>query len=383
MEMWSRAEAVIIGGGINGLGLAYALAKGGMRDVIVLEREYLGSGATGRCAGGIRQQWGTRENVLLARESVRLWEGLSEELGYNVWFRQGGYLLLAFTEEELRELEANVRLQNSLRVKSRLLSPEEAMEKVPLLRPDGIVGAAFCGEDGIAYHQAAVWGYAEAARRLGVEIWPFTEVTHVRVKGGEVQGVETTRGEVQAPVVVNAAGGHSRRIAEMVGVELPNRPYRREILATEPLKPVLDPLVLSFHHNTYFAQTMRGEIIAGTGGEEERPSEVHTHSLRFLQRTAKTLLRLAPQLGALKTLRQWSGLYDVTPDGKPILGEADEVEGFYQLNGFSGHGFMFAPIATQLMAELILHGETSLPIDSLHPRRFEEGETEKERFIVG
>lgn len=375
-----RAGAVIVGGGAVGLGIAYRLVEMGMKGVVVIEKGYLGSGATGRCAGGIRQQWGAEENIVLARESVRLWERLSEELGFNVWFRQGGYLLLAFTEEELASFERNVKLQNSLGVPSRVVGPEEVRRIAPAVEAE-VLGGAYCPTDGIAHHDPVVWGYARAARRLGVEVEPFTEVRAIEVAGGRVKGVKTTRGEIESPVVVNAAGAEARDVARMAGVELPNTPYRREILVTEPLKPFLDPLVISFHHNTYFAQTMRGEVVAGTG-DAEPPAYRMDSSLEFLERTAKALVTLAPRLSGVKVLRQWAGLYDVTPDGKPILGVTDGLEGFIQANGFCGHGFMLSPIVAKLVAELVVDGRTSIPIDSLNLRRF-KGEVKGEGMAVG
>jgi sarcosine oxidase subunit beta len=379
--MREKADVVVIGGGITGCGTAYNLAKKGYTDVIVLERQALCAGGSGRCGGGIRQQFTTEANITLAMESVRLFEQLSEDLDTDIEYEQGGYLIIAY-EDEVDQFKKNVSLQNSLGLDSKFITPEEAREIVPLLNIDPIAGATFCQTDGHANPFRVVHGYARKAQEMGVEINRFTNVTGIAVEDGQIQSVETDKGKIKTNTVVNAAGAYSRDIAAMAGVDLPNNPYRHEILVTEPLEHVLDPMIISFKTGVYFSQQNHGSIIGGIGDPEEPSSYNLSGSLRFLKRMAKTVVELVPAFGHLNILRQWAGLYDVTPDAQPILGWTEGVDRFCQANGYSGHGFMIAPKVTELIAELIVDGKPSMPIDDLNLKRF-EGEITGETYVVG
>ncbi|MHA2233688.1 MAG: NAD(P)/FAD-dependent oxidoreductase [Candidatus Hodarchaeales archaeon] len=243
--MKTKANVAIIGGGINGVGMAYNLAKRGIEDVVLCEKNYLGSGASGRNGGGIRQQWTTKENILLAKEGVKSYEKLAGELGWNLLFRQGGYLIPAFSEEQERQFKENIKLQNLLGVKSSYLTPEKAQQIVPMLNIEEMYGAAFNKSDGTLYPFAPLWGYARAAKRMGVEIYPRTEVEDIRLDSSKIRSVITNHGEIETSVIINVAGAFSRNIAKMVGLNLPNKPYRHEIMVSEPLKFFLKPMVIS------------------------------------------------------------------------------------------------------------------------------------------
>ena len=380
--MRTSADVVIIGAGVTGAALAYTLAKRGVRDVLLLERRFPCAGATGRCGGGIRQQFTSESNIRLAMGSVRIYEGLSEELDYDIEYVQGGYLVLAETEEEVALQREAVALQNELGLPSRALAPEEVWEIVPLFDIRTIAGATFCPTDGHANPFRVVEGYLRGAKRLGVELQKFTEVTDLIVRGGKVTEVVTSRGRVAAGLVVNAAGAWSKRIAAMAGVELPSRPVRHEILATEPIQPITDVMVVSLHTSIYFSQTAQGQIVGGIGDPAERPGYNIRSSLRFLLRFLRELVRHIPALGQLTVLRQWAGLYDVTPDAQPILGPTPGLANFIQANGYSGHGFMIAPKVAELLADYIERGEVSEDLARLSLSRF-EGEVREEAFVVG
>lgn len=379
--MREKADVVIIGGGVTGCGAAYNLAKKGVEDIVVLERNFLCYGASGRCGGGIRQQFTTEANIKLAMESVRLFEGLSEELETDIEYEQGGYLIIAY-EDEVEQFKKNVKLQNSLGLDARFISPEEAREIVPLLNIDPIAGACFCQTDGHANSFRVVHGYAKKAKEKGVHIEKFTEVRDIETADGQIRAVKTAKGTIETDTVVNAAGAYSRNIAAMVGVEMPNKPYRHEILATEPVEHVLDPMIISFKTGIYFSQQKHGAIIGGIGDPGEPSSYNMSGSLLFLKRMARKMTELVPAFGHLNIVRQWAGLYDVTPDAQPILGWTEGVERFCQANGYSGHGFMIAPKVTELIAELIVDGKTSMPIDDLNLKRF-ESEITGETYVVG
>lgn len=379
-----KADVVIIGGGINGCSLAYRLAKEGM-DVIVLEKSYLASGATGRCGAGIRQQFSIRENAVLAIESVKIFERLEEELGGEIDLRQGGYLIAIHDEKELDEARENVRMQRSLGLEVSILDADEINDIVPILDVDGMkaVAATFCPTDGHADPFKTTDAYARAARENGARIHTFTRALDIEINGKSVSAVKTDKGKIKTNVVVNASGAWSKKVTEMAGIKLPNQPYRKEILVTERLKPIFEAMVISFKDGIYFSQQREGQIIGGIPIKEEKPGYYQNPTLSFLKHMSTTLTRYAPSLKHLKVLRQWTGFYDVTPDARPILGEVDGLDGFIQCNGFSGHGFMVSPIVAKLLAELIINGKTPIPIDSFNLRRFKEMKLEREKGVVG
>jgi len=377
------AEIIIVGGGVNGVATAYNLVKRGMNGVVVLEKSYPGAGATGRCGGGIRQQWGLEENVVLARESVRIFENLSAELGFNIFFRQGGYLMLVYDEREREVVEKTIPMHNSLGVPTRVLDCKEIAELVPGLRLDGVLGGAFCPSDGTAYPYAVLWGYAESARRLGAEIYNYAEVKRISRLPDGVFRVETDGEVFEAPRLLNVAGARTRDVAKMVGVHVPTTPYRHEIAVTEPLKAFLEPMVISPKKGFYFSQSMRGEIVGGVGGDDEPCSYSTQSSPEFLFKYAAALREVFPSLGNARIIRQWAGSYDMSPDHRPIVGGVDGVDGYYHACGFSGHGFMLSPIVSKLLAELITTGSTSLPIGNLRLERFDSGDLTHDPYVVG
>lgn len=381
--MKNKASVVVIGGGVVGCAIAYNLAKMGERDVVVLERNFLASGATGRCGAGVRQQWGTEMNCLLSKGSMQIFENMNEilETKRDIELKQGGYLLLAYSEKEMNQFKKNVELQHSLDIPSRLIAPEEAKEIVPYLNTDKLLGGAFCPTDGHANPFLVTQAYADAARRLGVEIYTHTEVTGIKQENGRVVGVETNRGTIMTDKVVNAAGGYSASIGKMVGLDLPVYAERHQILVTEPVEPMQGPMVMSFSYNIYCQQSPHGSFIMGFGDPNEPRDGNIRSSWQFLEEMAEKATWLLPPLKHLRVVRQWSGLYNITPDRQPILCEAPEVPGFYMSIGFSGHGFMIAPMVGILMAEMILGKELSMRL-SLDLGRFERGELVLEPSVV-
>jgi sarcosine oxidase subunit beta len=380
--MIKKADIVIIGGGVVGCSIAYNLAKLGAKNIILLEKNTLASGATGRCGAGIRQQFGTKMNCILARESIKIFENLSQELEYDIELNQGGYLILAYTEKEVNQFKKNVALEQSLNIKARFITVEEAKEIVPPLNTEGILAATFCPTDGHANPFKTNFAYAEAAERLGVKIYTFTEVKEIETENHKIVAVNTDKGKVLTPIVVNAAGGYSGIIGKMVGVDLPVYSQRHQILITEPLDPLFRPMLMSFSRNFYCQQTPHGSIIMGFGDPNERKDGDIGSSWQFAQEMAQKMTAVVPLLKEVSMVRQWAGLYNMSPDAQPILGEHPQIEGFYIAIGFSGHGFMLAPITSKLIAELILKRKTSLPIDKLEIGRFERGELILEPSVV-
>ena len=382
--MRDQASVVIIGGGIMGLSIAYHLAKNhGITDTVVVEKGYLCGGASGRNGGGVRAQFGSQENIQLMQESIRMCRDFAAEMKINVWFRQGGYLFLVRTEEARKRLEASVKIQNECGLGTKLLEPNAAKRFVRELDTDGVLCASYNPDDGVVFPWPFVWGYAECASGLGVDIATFTDVTGFRTHGPRIEAVMTSRGEIRTNRVVNACGAWSPQVAAMLGVSLPNRPHRHEICSTEPLKPWLDPLVADLSNGLYFSQSMRGEIVGGISNEDVPEGLDMGSSHRFLALYARALTQTVPVLGRVKVLRQWAGCYDLTPDANPIVGPVDEVEEFYQASGFMGHGFMMAPVMGKLLADHIADG-TNLPLfERWNLRRFAQGKLLTETMIIG
>jgi sarcosine oxidase, subunit beta len=390
--MSDRPEIVVVGAGIMGLAIAYHLARLGVTDIVVIDQSYLCGGASGRNGGGVRAQWSSEANIQLMQESVRMCKDFAFEMKINVWFRQGGYLFLARTEDKRRALEESVTLQNENGLSTRMLTPSEARAIVPELDTDGVVAASYSPEDGVVFPWPFVWGFAQAARKLGVQVQTFTEVVGFETHGSRIDGVvvkDVTPGAsratrvIETHKVVNACGAWSPAVARMLGVELPNRPHRHEICSTEPLKPWLKPLVADLSDGLYFSQSTRGEIVGGVGQERVPEGLNQESSFAFLGKYARALTRACPVLGDVKVLRQWAGCYDITPDANPIVGAVDEVENFFQASGFMGHGFMMAPVMGKRIAEQIVQPSESELFTRWNLRRFKEGKLLSEAMIIG
>ena len=271
--MRTSADVVIIGGGIIGTSIAYHLAKMGEQQIVVLEKEsMLGIGSTGKCAGGIRQQFSTEVNIRLAMESVRFFENFGEELDADPEFRQNGYLFLATTEEEVTAFQQNVALQRSLGLKVEILSPPEAKDLVPALNVEDVLLATYCATDGYADPHSVLQGFAKGARRLGVEVCTDTEATAIELKAGKVRAVATNQGRIETPVVVDAAGPWLAIVGRMAGIELPVLPYRRQMFVTDPFPAIPDPvpMVIDFQPSFYFRKEGPG-ILMGMTDDEEPP----------------------------------------------------------------------------------------------------------------
>lgn len=382
--MKRTADAVIIGGGVIGCSIAYNLVVRGLRNVVVLERDFLAGGATGRCGAGVREQWGSETNCLLAKRSIEFFERMQEALGtpYDIEFKQGGYLLLAYTEKQWEQFKRNVSLQHTLGIPSRLVTPEEAKEIVPGLCIDGLVGATFCPKDGHCNPFKVTYAYAHASKRLGASIETFSPVVRVLCGESRIKGVATPKEEIHAPVVINAAGAWSLLVSDMVGVRLPLVIERHQILVTEPVAPVQEPMIMSFHHGLYCQQTPQGQFIMGIGDPKESKGFSMRSSWPFLVEMAVKITALLPHLKDVRVIRQWAGLYDITPDAHPIIGGVVGLDGYYVATGFSGHGFMISPVTGELISELVLGRRPSFPVERLGLERFERGDLNVEPAVV-
>ncbi|MBS3813707.1 FAD-binding oxidoreductase [Candidatus Bipolaricaulota bacterium] len=378
--MRNSANVVVIGGGSIGCSVAYNLAKFGVEDVVLLEKDSLASGATGRCAAGVRQQWGTEENCLVAKRSIELLTTLSDELNAELDFRQSGYMLVASTPEETDQLEENMKLQNKLGIPSEKLSLREAEELVPYLNFSEVEGIFFCEEDGHLDPFKTTFAYARAAERLGVEININTGVLDIVFDDG-VKGVITTEGKISTNLVVNATGPSTKYIGNSLNLAHPVEPERHQILITEPLERVLGPMIISFQHNSYIQQVPHGGFIMGYGNPNEPHYINYKHSWRFLENMAQKAVQQLPVLKDVRVVRQWAGHYGISPDGQPVLGEVPGYAGYILACG-CGKGFMLAPAIGEGVAKLITGESVSIPIDKMGIERFESGDLITEPAVV-
>ncbi|MDX6532508.1 MAG: hypothetical protein QOF68_252 [Gaiellales bacterium] len=377
----SAYEVVIVGGGVQGLALAFELAQRGIRDVCVVDADYPGSGASGRNGEMIRSAFSSVEWAGFFDVSLRRWHALSDALDFNVLFTPAGYLVLASTDEHLERGRRAAARQRELGIPTRIVSEQEVRELAPALNPELIRGGVFQADAGFAHHDAVVWGYARAAARLGVEIHPFTTVTGIAVTAGRVAGVETTRGSISTSLVVDAAGGRSRDVAALAGIEVPTATQRLEAIVTESLRPFLRPAVALVHQLGYGHQTTRGEFVGGTEQRVMPPADNLSCSLFSLRDACQKFVHAFPVLAGARLVRHWAGVIEMAADLAPILGPVPEVEGFWLDSGWV-YGFAGAPAAGLLMAEAIDTGRVPHLMAPFAVERLREGRLIAEDSLV-
>jgi len=317
--------------------------------------------------------------------SVKIFEKLSKELGEDIELRQGGYIIAVHDKKELLQSEKNVEMQKSLGIPVRIISTMEITKIVPILDVKGMnaIAATFCHTDGHANPFKTTFAYANAARKYCANIFTHTTVTNVKTKNKHVSEVITDKGNIKTDFVVNAAGIDSKEICDLVGIKIPSKPVRKEIMATERLQPLFEAMVISFKDGIYFSQQNEGQIVGGIPIPEQKFGYKTTPTVSFLHHMSKTLTRYAPVLKHINMLRHWTGFYDVTPDSRPILGETKNLQGFIHCHGFSGHGFMISPMVTKILSEYIVDGKTSEILNSLSLSRFKDKKIEHEMAVVG
>ncbi len=375
LDVPSKADVVIVGGGIIGVSIAYFLGRKGVQEVVLLEREMLGQGSTGKCAGGIRTQFSTPINVQFSLLSLQVFERFEELFGVDPEFHRVGYLFLASEEAHWSQLLQNERLLRSMGVGPEILSPEEISRRWPFLVTEDLLGGSYSPRDGYAGPYEVLQGFARGARKLGVKLLEGVEVTALRTSQGRVKGVELGDGRsISCEWVVNAAGPQASQIAAMAGLELPVKPYRRQLFFTDTFEHLPDeiPLTIDLASGWYMRREGKGLLLSGPQDSESSFNEnVDFDSAEW---TAERSLKRCPILEKARIVRGWAGLYEVSPDHHAIIGEFPELRGFLCVNGFSGHGFQHSPAAGIAAAELIVDGKaTTLDVSPLAPTRFREG----------
>ena len=356
-ENWPRAwrapepkaayDVVIIGGGGHGLATAYYLAtEHGISNVAVIEKGWIGGGNTGRNTTIVRSNYLWDESAAIYEKSLKLWEGLSQELNYNVMFSQRGVMNLAHNQHDLRELSRRVNANRLNGVDSEILSPAEIKAFCPIINtaPTArypVLGASLQRRGGVARHDAVAWGFARGADARGVDIIQNCEVTGIRREGGRVTGVETAKGFIAAPKVASATAGHSSVVAAMAGLRLPIESHPLQALVSEPIKPVLDTVVMSGSVHVYISQSDRGELVMGAGIDHHL-SYAQRSGLHTVEEMMASVIELIPITSRLRMMRQWAGIVDTCPDASPLVCKTP-VEGFYINGGWGTGGFKATP----------------------------------------
>jgi heterotetrameric sarcosine oxidase beta subunit len=377
------SDILVLGGGIAGLSIAYYAAKKQLGKIALVERDRIGRGASSRNLGGVREQFSNEPTVKLMKRGLDIWERLPAELGWNLLYDQKGYLLVARTESEFEQLKTNVKRQNGLGVRSRILSREEVLEMVPTLKAPDVVGASFNQRDGTVHHDAVLWAFERAVKKMGVEVLEGVKCRNIITASGKAVGAVTSAGEIKARKVVNATGVYSKDLAAAVGLDLPIKSFRREAAVTESYKSVLKPVVWDLPLGVALSQTLRGEILCDTrdpGNEESREQDV---SYSFVSKLAREIKTLFPSLCGVRVLRQWAGQYDVSADGSPLLGEPEQLENLVLASGFSGHGLMMSPVIGEQLADMFATGNIPPLISPFRFERFAEGKTILEPLVAG
>ena len=374
-ELRDSYDVVIVGGGAHGLATAYYLGQLGVRNVAVLEQSYIGSGAAGRNTTILRSNYKTPEGARFYDASVKMYERLSDELDFNMLFSQCGHLTLAHSDRAMFVMANRAEVNRQYGIDSQLVDADEVKRLCPELNVSDdvtypIMGALYHPPGGIIRHDAVVWGYARGADRAGVEIHPYTEVTGFDRVNGRIEAVRTNRGTIKAGQVISATAGWSTLVCQLADVELPITTHILQACVTEPLKPLLDVVIVSSQMHVYISQSDRGEFVMGSEIEPWTTYRMQG-TLNFLQDLTRHTLELFPQLEYARLLRSWAGLCDLSPDYSPILGKT-EVDNFHVSAGWGTYGFKAAPIVGKTLAELVATGRTPDLIAPFALERFYE-----------
>lgn len=371
-EMPSQASVVVVGGGVMGTSIAFHLAEAGVRDVLVLERDTLGSGSSAKPLGGVRATFSDPGNIALGQRSLEAFERFGERFGTDIGLRQVGYLFLCRTEAELAQVERSTAVQQSLGGSARMVSPAQAAVINPVLDPTVLVGASFSPRDGFAEPARVVEAYARAAEDLGATVLERTEVLGLETTGGGVSAVHTSRGTVRTEAVVCAAGAWSARLGEMAGVRLPVVPVRRQIGLTPQLDPPFPtvPFTLDLSTTMYFHNYSRGMLL-GISNADQAEGFGRAFDDQWVPAFDAAARVVAPALAGRSLEGGWAGLYENTPDHNAIIGRAPALDGFFYATGFSGHGFLQAPAVGEIVRDLYRGSQPFLDVAPFDVSRFD------------
>ena len=372
MSMPRTADVVVIGGGVVGCSIAYHLARRGVRDVLVLERETVGSGTTSKAAGGIRAQFPTETEVRFSLDAIRVFERFADEFGVDPGYRKIGYLFLVGDEADRAGFEERIAMQRGLGVDVRMITPRDAQEIVPALRVDDVIAAVWGPEDGMAGPAEVTQGFAQRARERGARIVEGTTVTAIERSGARVTAVRTTDGAISAPVIVNAAGPSAARVGRLAGVEIAVLPRRRHIFFTEPFPQIPGPVPLTTDRASgfYFRKEMEQVLLSPGDVEDVGDDFAVAMDWNRVEETVQKAIHRLPVLEHARIAGGWAGLRPLTPDDHAIIGWAPDVEGFFLAVGFGGHGFQHSPTTGRVVSEWLTDGKPSIDLALFDPARF-------------
>ena len=381
-KMWRSPEprefydVIIIGAGGHGLGTAYYLAKEhGLKNIAVIEKGWLGGGNTGRNTTIIRSNYLWDDSAHLYEHSLKLWENLSTELNYNVMFSQRGVMNLAHNEHDIKEIKRRVSANNLNGIDSLWLSKEEIQKKVPIMNTDNlrypVLGASYQPRGGTARHDAVAWGFAMRADEMGVDIIQNCEAHQIKTKNGKIEGVETSKGFIRANKVGVVASGHTGVLAETAGIRLPLQSKPLQALVSEPIKPIIDTVVMSSAVHAYVSQSDKGELVIGAGTDGYN-SFTQRGGFDIIEETVRAMVELYPVFGKMKMLRQWGGIVDICPDASPIISKCD-VEGLFFNCGWGTGGFKATPGSANVFAHTIAKNEAHQINSAFNLDRFASG----------
>ena len=381
-KMWRSPEprefydVIIIGGGGHGLGTAYYLAKEhGLKNIAVIEKGWLGGGNTGRNTTIIRSNYLWDDSAHLYEHSLKLWENLSSELNYNVMFSQRGVMNLAHNEHDIKEIKRRVSANNLNGIDSFWLSKEEIQKKVPIMNTDNlrypVLGASYQPRGGVARHDAIAWGFAMRADEMGVDIIQNCEAHQIRTKNGTIEGVETSKGFLRANKIGVVASGHTGVLAESAGIRLPLQSKPLQALVSEPIKPIIDTVVMSSAVHAYVSQSDKGELVIGAGTDSYN-SFTQRGGFNIVEDTIRAMVELYPVFGKMKMLRQWGGIVDICPDASPIISKCD-IEGLFFNCGWGTGGFKATPGSANVFAHTIAKNEPHQINSAFNLDRFASG----------
>ncbi len=382
-DLPKRVTVVIIGGGIMGVSAAFHLAEAGVRDVLLLEKNALGSGSTCKAAGGVRAQFSDQLNIALGARSLAAFEQFGTRPGQEIDLRQVGYLWLLDNPDDVTKFEHSVTLQNAMGVPSRMVEVAEAQRLSPFISTEGLLAAAYSPTDGHCTPESVVLGYATQARRLGVTIAIDSEVTAIDVTDNRITGVAIGAHRIATDTVICATGAWAKQIGDFVGVDLPVTPLRRQIIFTEPMRDVPPNLPMTVDYSTtfYFHGEGRG-LMLGMSDPDEPPGFHLDRSQSWLPRLAEVVERRAPRISGVGLTGGWAGLYEMTPDHNALIGEAPNVSRFLYAAGFSGHGFLMGPAVGEILRDLYLGVSPYIDISAFDSTRFSRAEWHSEANLV-
>ena len=381
-KMWRSPEprefydVIIIGGGGHGLGTAYYLAKEhGLKNIAVIEKGWLGGGNTGRNTTIIRSNYLWDDSAHLYEHSLKLWENLSSELNYNVMFSQRGVMNLAHNEHDIKEIKRRVSANNLNGIDSFWLSKEEIQKKVPIMNTDNlrypVLGASYQPRGGVARHDAIAWGFAMRADEMGVDIIQNCEAHQIRTKNGTIEGVETSKGFLRANKIGVVASGHTGVLAESAGIRLPLQSKPLQALVSEPIKPIIDTVLMSSAVHAYVSQSDKGELVIGAGTDSYN-SFTQRGGFNIIEDTIRAMVELYPVFGKMKMLRQWGGIVDICPAASPIISKCD-IEGLFFNCGWGTGGFKATPGSANVFAHTIAKNEPHQINSAFNLDRFASG----------